>query len=133
MYVVAGSTMVTPDRIRVVEGALAQDRIGFGQLQSIVHAEHLLFVFGQHGADAQALGARQVDQLRQVVLALRADAAAVARFGHSHGVQNSMAPLQISSTARSRVSRRPPRPCGRRCRRRCAPRARSRAGRSRGR
>ena len=40
---------------QVVDRALAQDRLGFGQLQSIVHAEHLLLVFGQGGADAQSL------------------------------------------------------------------------------
>ena len=121
MYVVAGSTMVTPERMQGVERALAQDRLGFGQLQSIVHAvAPPPRLRCSTARTLKSLRARQVDQFGQVVLAFGADAAA------APGWARATAPRTASRRSRSRDrralrrSRRLPRPCARRCRRRCA-------------
>ena len=133
MYVVAGSTMVTPARISVVQRAPAQDRVRLGELQAIVDAQHLVLVLRQHRMDAAALRGGQIDQLGQVVLAFRTDRQAVQRLPQPGRPDHDRAAPDLVDRALRRAWRRAPRPCAPRCRRRRAARAHSRAGCGRGR
>ena len=45
--------MVTPGLQQLVDRALAQHGVGFGELGAVVHAKDLLLIFGERGVNAR--------------------------------------------------------------------------------